>query len=251
MEGIPTLHPDAAPHSSPTVHLEGFDGPLDVLLLLIRQNDMNIYDIPIARITDQFLQYLDYAVTLDLVGLADFYAMAADLIHIKTRMLLPIEVNLEDSGFEDPRQELVEKLIEYQKFKKLSTLVEERVAAEDWNLEREKMQRPLPFEDAGLWEQVDTWTLLQDMQKIFLKYRNTGAQEIMGMVEEITVNEKLALLSELLDTKGECMFTDLLVRGGNVMDVICAFMAILEAVKARTAGIYQNRMFGDIKICRR
>ena len=101
-----------------------FEGPLDLLWALIRESKVNIYDIPIAQITEQYLEYLDYAVQTDLSDLSEFYSWAAKLIYIKSRMLLPVEFNYEDDDDEDPRQELVDKLIEYQKFKKLSSLME-------------------------------------------------------------------------------------------------------------------------------
>ena len=109
-----------------------FEGPLDLLLFLIKKQEINIYDIPIGEITEQFLEYLDYAVTTDLGNLTDFYAMAADLLYIKSKMLLPMENVLDDEDLEDPRQNLVEKLIEYQKFKKLSALMEEREDQNEW-----------------------------------------------------------------------------------------------------------------------
>jgi segregation and condensation protein A len=154
---------------------------------------------------------------------------------------------------EDPRTELVEQLIEYQKFKKLAELMEEQEEQSEWSFERKKIERILPFEnDENMWEKMDTWQLLQDMQKIFRNLTNVNPDEkILDMNEDITPPEKIALMNELLDKKGECMFTDLITRKGNELDVICAFMAILEAVKMKMADIYQNRMFGDIKICRK
>ncbi|MDR3284596.1 MAG: segregation/condensation protein A [Treponema sp.] len=233
-----------------TVALDNFEGPLDLLVFLIKKNDVNIYDIPIAQITEQFLEYLDYATEVDLANLTDFYAMAADLIYIKARMLLPVEADFDDDEAEDPRQALVEKLIEYQKYKKLSGLMAEQEALQDWNLEREKLQRVLPFEDTGLWEKVDTWDLLQDMQQLFKRLVTSASSErILDLFEEVSVNEKITLIQELLDTKGECFLTDLIARAGSLMDAVCAFMAILEAVKLKTVSIYQNRLFGDIKIC--
>ena len=125
-----------------------FEGPLDLLWCLIRENKINIYDIPIADITDQFLDYLDYAVELDLQDLSDFYIWAAKLAHIKSRMLLPVEVSYDDDeGMEDPRDELVEQLIEYQRFKKLSILMEEQEEQSEWSFERKKIERFLPFTD--------------------------------------------------------------------------------------------------------
>lgn len=231
-----------------------FEGPLDLLWSLIRENKINIYDIPIAEITEQFLDYLDYAVELNLQDLSEFYVWAAKLAHIKSRMLLPVEVDLDDGeNMEDPRQELVDQLIEYQRFKKLSALMEEQEEQSEWSFERKKIERILPFEDDDRqWERVDTWALLQDMQKIFRSITSAGAeQRILNLSEDISPNEKIALMTELLDKNGECMFTDLITRRGNELDVVCAFMAILEAVKLRIADIYQNRMFGDIKICKK
>jgi len=231
-----------------------FEGPLDLLWSLIRENKINIYDIPIAEITDQFLDYLDYAVETDLQDLSEFYSWAAKLIYIKSRMLLPVEVNFDDDeSMEDPREELVEQLIEYQRFKKLSELMEEQEEQSEWSFERKKIERFLPFDnDDSQWEKMDTWALLQDMQKIFRNLTNVNIDEkILNMNEDISPNEKITLMNELLEQNGECMFTDLITRKGNELDVICAFMAILEAVKLKMAEIYQNRMFGDIKICRK
>ncbi len=231
-----------------------FEGPLDLLLSLIRENKINIYDIPIAEITEQYLDYLDYAVELNLQDLSEFYLWAAKLVCIKSRMLLPVDVTYDgDESMEDPREELVEQLIEYQKFKKLSELMEEQEEQSEWSFERKKIERILPFEDDETqWEKMDTWQLLQDMQKIFRNLTNVNPDErILNMKEEITPNEKITLMNELLEKNGECMFTDLITRRGNELDVICAFMAILDAVKMKIADIYQNRMFGDIKICKK
>ncbi|MBQ9495163.1 MAG: segregation/condensation protein A [Treponema sp.] len=229
-----------------------FEGPLDLLWSLIRESKINIYDIPIAEITDQYLEYLDYAVQTDLGDLSEFYNWAAKLLYIKSRMLLPVEIAYDDDD-EDPRRELVNKLIEYQKFKRLSQLMEAQEDASEWNFERAKIQRVLPFDnDDAVWEQIDTWDLLQQMQKIFhgmmQQYSN---EKILNMYEEISINEKITLINEKLDDSGECMFTDLITRPGNEMDIICAFMAILEAVKSMMVLVFQNRLFGDIKICRR
>lgn len=229
-----------------------FEGPLDLLWSLIRESKINIYDIPIAQITEQYLDYLDSIVETDLTDLSDFYSWAAKLVYIKSRMMLPVDVPFDGDDIEDPRQELVEKLIEYQKFKKLTELMEEKEDDSAYTFERKKIQRMLPFDDAeSQWERVDTWELLQQMQKIFRtmvsKYSN---EKVLNMYEEISVNEKITLMNEKLDEAGSCMFTDLITRRGNEMDVICAFMALLEAVKFKMATIFQSRLFGDIKICK-
>src|SRR5574344_546360 len=230
-----------------------FEGPLDLLWTLIRESKVNIYDIPIAEITEQYLEYLDYAVQTDLGDLSEFYSWASKLIYIKSRMLLPVEIEADEFDTEDPRKELVDKLIEYQKFKKLSSLMEEQEDDSEWNFERKKIQRVLPFDESeSMWEQIDSWDLLQKMQAIFKSMVSQYSNEkILNMYEEISVNEKITLMNELFEKKNECMFTDLITREGNEMDIVCAFMAILEAVKFKMITIFQNKLFGDIKICKR
>lgn len=224
--------------------LKEFEGPLDLLLFLIKKNEVNIYDIPVAQITEQYLEYLSYSTELDLESLTEFHVMAATLLYIKSRMLLPVELELDDDN-EDPRQELVDKLIEYQKFKKLSVLMEEKEREAEWVIERKKLQRALPFAEEALWEKVDVWDLLKTFSGLMT---NLSSERIIDLYEEVTINEKLALMTELLENRGECSFTDLVVRSGSVMDIVCAFLAVLEAVKFRMVSIYQNRMFGDIAI---
>jgi segregation and condensation protein A len=228
-----------------TFKINDFEGPLDLLLFLIKKNEVNIYDIPIAHITEQYLQYLDYAISTDLANLTEFYAMAANLLYIKSRMLLPVEIIADDEEIDDPRQELVDKLIEYQKYKKLSELMEDKENEAEWVFERKKIQRALPFGEEELWERVDTWDLLKTFSNLVSSY---NSERIYDLYEEVSVNEKITLMNEILEQRGECMFTDLIVRKGNLMDIVCAFMALLEAVKFRMASIWQNRMFGDIKI---
>ncbi|HOF11937.1 MAG TPA: segregation/condensation protein A [Treponemataceae bacterium] len=228
-----------------TVKLESFEGPLDLLLFLIKKNEINIYDIPIAEITEQFLDYMDYAVSTDLHSLTEFYAMAADLLYIKSRLLLPVAVDFDGEDLEDPRKDLVDRLIEYQKFKKLTSLMEEKEAESEWSFERKRIQTVLPFEEEELWEKIDTWDLLKTFSTLVSSY---NSERILDLYEEISVSEKITLMNELLEERGECFFTDLIVRKENLLDIVCAFMAILEAVKFKMASIYQNRMFGDIKI---
>jgi segregation and condensation protein A len=223
--------------------LREFEGPLDLLLFLIKKNEINIYDIPIAQITEQYLEYLVSAPELDLDEISDFHAIAATLLLIKSRMLLPVETEFEDE--EDPRRELVEKLIEYQRFKKLSELMEEREREAEWMIERKRLQRALPFTEDELWEKVDIWDLLKTFAGLM---RNLSSERIIDLYEEVTVNEKITLLVELLENRGACSFTDLVVRNGSIMDIVCAFLALLEAVKIRMVQVLQNRMFGDILI---
>ena len=236
------MEPNAG--TSRNFRVKEFEGPLDLLLFLIRKNEVNIYDIPISQITEQYLEYLTYCAELDLEDLTEFHSMAANLLYIKSRMLLPVEISQDDDP-EDPRQDLVEKLIEYQKFRKLSELMEEKERETEWVGERKKIQRPLPFAEEDLWEEADIWDLLRTFSSLMASYSH---EQIINMYEEVSVNEKITLLSELLETHGECSFADLVIRNGSVLDIICAFLAILEAMKTRMILVLQNRIFGDIKI---
>ena len=224
--------------------LSEFEGPLDLLLFMIRKNEINIYDIPIAQITEQYLEYLRNAVSLDLEDLTAFHAMAATLLYIKSRTLLPIELD-EDDEASDPRQELVQRLIEYQKYKKLSQLMEGKEKEAEWVIERRRLQHTLPFTGDDMWEKADIWELLKTFSVLM---QNLPGESILDLYEEVTVNEKLTLLAELLENRGQCSFTDLVIRSHSPMDIVCSFLALLEAVKIRMIMIFQNRMFGDILI---
>jgi len=222
--------------------LSEFEGPLDLLLYMIRKNEINIYDIPIAQITEQYIDYLRSADSMDLEDLTGFHAMAAMLLYIKSKTLLPVE--MDDDFGEDPRAELVDRLIEYQKFKKLSELMVEKEKENEWMIERKRLQHNLPFTDDEMWEKVDIWDLLKTFSSLTV---NLPAERIIDLYEEITVNEKTTLLFEFFENKGECRFTELITRSG-ALDVVCSFLAVLEAAKMRLIVLYQNRMFGDILI---
>jgi segregation and condensation protein A len=243
----PTVTENCATGGAIGVHsfkLDDFEGSLDLLLFLIRKNEINIYDIPIAKITGQFLDYLRGADTMNLEETSEFHATAAMLLLIKSRTLLPVEMD-DDGELLDPRQELVDRLIEYQKFRKLSGEMEEKEKDAEWALERRRIQHSLPFNDDDLWEKADIWNLMKTFSELI---RKIPGERIFNMYEEVTVNEKITLLAELLENNGECYFTELIIRSKSVMDVVCTILAILEAVKTRMIIITQHVMFGDIKI---
>ncbi len=225
-------------------HIGDFDGPLDLLLFLIKKQEINIYDIPIARITEQYLEYLAYAAQIELEGLTEFYLMAATLLYIKSRMLLPVPIDLSEE-LSDPRQELVEKLIEYQKYKKLSELIGERENDASWLLDRNLTTNALPFPDEDIWEKIDIWDLVKTFSNIL---RQLSPEKIVDLYEEVTINEKVTFIRELLDEKKEFRFSDIISPRRTLLDVICAFFALLEMVKYKEIVVVQNRLFGDIKI---
>jgi segregation and condensation protein A len=226
--------------------LDDFEGPLDLLLFLVRKNEVNIYDIPIASITEQYLAFLRLAMAVDLDEITEFYQLAATLLYIKSRTLLPAQEGDDD---EDPRQELVEKLIEYQKFKRLAELMAEQEVESEWIWERKKKQPVLPFDDKDeFWDQIEVWDLLQTFSKIM---KGLSPQRLFDLYEEVSVNEKVALVYELLESRGSFLFTDLVTRPESLLDVVCAFLALLELVKGRQVILEQSRLFGDIRISAR
>lgn len=224
--------------------LKDFEGPLDLLLYLIKKNEVNIYDIPIALITDQFLSCLSDTTEINLDELTEFYALAATLLYIKSRMLLPIETDL-DAEIEDPRAIIVDKLIEYQKYKKLSELIEKKELETEFYMEKKNAQRMLPFQDENLWESIDVWDLLQTFTRFT---KSMSRERIIDLFEEVSINEKSALIYELLEKKESFEFEELIVRPNSIMDIICSFLALLEAVKYRIVSIAQHRLFGTILI---
>jgi segregation and condensation protein A len=235
--------PDNGATEKQHFHLKDFDGPLDLLLFLIKRSEVNIYDIPIASITEQYLAVLGWSAKPDLDTMSEFYLMAATLLYIKSRMLLPMELDLDDE-IEDPRRELVEKLIEYQKFRRLSDLMSDKEGRVEWIVERGRDQRILPFADDGIWGEVSVWDLLQTFSSLL---STLSAERIIDLYEEVSVNEKVTLIDEMLESRNELLFTDLL-RRRSVLEVVCAFFAVLEMVKARRITVFQNRLFGDIRI---
>jgi segregation and condensation protein A len=235
---------EAATQDKPSFKLGQFEGPLDLLLFLIKKAEVNIYDIPISKITEQYLEFLSYATKIDLENITEFYIMASTLLYIKSKMLLPIETNLDDE-IEDPRTELVEMLIEYQKYKKLSELMEEKEKEAEWLIERKQTQSILPFPDNDFWEQAEVWDLLKMFSSIV---SSLSSERIVDLYEEVTINEKLTLIRELIETQGEFLFTDLIKKGGSMLEIVCSFLAVLETAKSRQIIIYQNKLFGDIRI---
>lgn len=235
------------PLNERTFHLSDFEGPLDLLLYLIKKNEMNIYDIHLASITEQFLECLNSDSSADLDEVSEFYQMAATLLYIKSRSLLPhSEDDLEE--IDDPRKALIDQLIEYHRFKKLSELMEQREMEVEWFVERSTAQRPLPFADNpndDPWIPADSWDLLRAFASMV---RHFNSERIIDLYEEVTINEKIALINELLTQKGSFRFDDLIAKHSSPLDLACAFLAILDSTKNRLIRIRQHRLFGDILI---
>lgn len=234
----------------------GFDGPLDLLWHLIKKNEVSIYDIPVALITEQYLDALSHESKTSLGDLSEFYRWASILLRLKTQMMAPRPNPMDDTDISDPRDTLVEKLIEYQKYKRLATLMEEKAtitftAADDLLGYDESSLIHIAFYDRQNMR-IDTTACVDKMCSFFsaLMKRYSNAT-ILDLYESITVNEKTTLLHEILLYKPKVLFTELITRRKNKMDIICAFLALLEAVKTHAILIEQETTFGQITISRR
>ena len=241
-----TEHIDKEPDGTEFL-LESFEGPLDVLLFLIQKSEVNIYDIPISEITEQYLAYLNSAKDLELGNLTQFYKMAADLLYIKSRMLLPVDLDF-DEEYEDPRQELVERLLEYHKFRKYTEVLTNTGGGSEMFIMRKDSQFRLPFGDEELFDGIS----LQDLLSSFTRMMTSiTPSKVFNVYESVTVNEKIALMHELFETKEYITFEEVVVYLGEMLHIVCAFMAILDACKFRLIALEQSDSYGQILIRRR
>jgi len=229
--------------SLPRYRLDRFEGPLDLLLLLIRKNEVSIYDIHVTEITEQYLAYLKNCSKTNLDEISEFYLMAATLLSIKSKMLLPIDIDLEDE-LEDPRQELVGNLIEYEKFRKLTHLLSDREVQSKRTAKKKQGKVTLPLEEDS-WEEVDVWNLLKIFNRLM---KSLGGETSISIWEEVSINEKITLINEFLETRGEFDFYDICDGTGSLMEIISAFLAVLELAKIGVINLSQNGLFGNVRI---
>lgn len=231
------------------VALDIFEGPLDLLLYLIRREEVDICDIPIVKITDQYLQYLDLMRMLDLDIASEFLVMAATLLHIKSRMLLPPEerpVEEQMDEGEDPRMALVRQLLEYKKFKETAGYLSEREMEQQAVFARYVDKTFLPEPTDSPLTEVSIFDLISAFSDV-LK-RVTG--EPREIAEEVyTVTDKIAAIMELLAVRPALrfseLFKDVLVRA----EVVATFLALLELIRLKKIQAHQPRPFEEIEIC--
>ena len=227
------------------VQLEIFEGPLDLLLHLIKKNEVSITDIPIATITEQYLATLEVMQTFNLDVAGEFLVMAATLIHIKSRMLLPMADD-EDDAEEgtDPREELVRRLLEYQRFKDAADQLERREL-----LTRDVFVRsvaPAEAIPAPGFRDVSVFELLSALKRVLDRLPKDAVHEVM--LEKITVREKMTLLLDQLRTQRKILFESLFAEVTTRMEVVVTFLAMLELVKVRAIRIFQEEATGPIQI---
>ena len=209
------------------VRLVQFEGPLDLLLHLIRRDKINIYDIPISHITREYLAYIEIMQELELEVAGEFFVMAATLMRIKSQMLLPRHEGIEEEEV-DPRDELVRNLIEYRKFKEAATCFAEK--EED---RRMVFPRPVvrPPEDDAVEEreEVTIFDLLEALQGVF---KNLQQQAIYRVVpDSVTVEQKIETIRGNLERRREILFTELFSTGFTKIEIIVTFLALLEMIK--------------------
>ena len=240
-----------------SVKLEVFEGPLDLLLHLIDKNKIDIYDIPIVVITEQYLDYIKQMDTEDMNVMSEFLLMAATLLDIKCKMLLPKEIN-EEGEEEDPRAELVQKLLEYKMYKYMSFELKDR----QFNAEKYIYKKPtIPEEVAKYQAPLDYEVLLGDMnlKKLHTIFKETikrqgdkidPVRSQFGNIEkdEVNLDEKMAYIEKYIHMHERLSFRELLEKQHSKMEIIVTFLVILEMMKMGTILISQDNLFEDIII---
>lgn len=230
------------------VQLEVFEGPLDLLLYLIKKEEVDIYNIPIEKITTQYMEYLSLMRLLDLNIAGEFIVMAATLMMIKSRMLLPVEERPElEEEEEDPRWELVRQLVEYKKFKDAAMRLQERELSQEniFGLGSENIA--LDTEDTGVsLQDVSLFDLISVFKEVL---KNAGAEEIGEIIgHQFTIADKIEYVLCRISQNDRILFRSLFNAGASRQEIICTFLAVLELIRLRQLDVEQNEKFGEIML---
>jgi segregation and condensation protein A len=241
-EGGPLVQP-ARP--GVTFKLPRFEGPLDLLLHLIKRDEMDIHDIAIAHITKQYLQYIELMRMLDLDVAGEFLVMAATLMRIKAKMLLPLPSTADEEDEGDPREELVQRLIEYRLYKEAAVGLQEdeavrRTLHERGNPPTEDDAGPLPLAPATLFD------LLAALHRVMARKADEPVYSVQ--TEGYDIDELMSLLARTVAEEGQLRFSDVMRRARARMEIIVSFMALLELIKLGTVTCVQEANFADILI---
>lgn len=229
-----------------TFRLEGFEGPLDLLLHLIQKNELDIFNIPIALITEQYLEYLQLMKVLNLDIAGEYLLMASTLLHIKSKMLLPKSSEGEEEEGEDPREELVRRLLEYQKYKQAALELEKRPL-----LDRDvfiRLVATTPEEEPEEERiEVDLFGLLEAFQKVLERVKPETVHEVI--LEHLSVEDKIQEIMTLLERENRSMaFHRLFPEQASRRVVVITLLAILELVKMKRIRIFQLTPFETIRV---
>ncbi|MBN4054754.1 segregation/condensation protein A [Nitrospira defluvii] len=228
------------------IKLEEFEGPLELLLHLIKKNEINIYDIPIAPITEQYLEALNLMGSLNLASAGEFLVMAATLIHIKSKMLLPTS-SLEEED-DDPRSDLVSRLLEYQQYKEAAEQFQDREALWRDIYGRGPVSTPelspeeIPIADLGLYDLLDALNDLLEQRP------NPAVMEIT--TEMLTVKEKMQLILDQIDPLETILFEELFTEISSRHAIVVTFLALLEVIRLGLIRVLQGEVCGPLRLLR-
>jgi segregation and condensation protein A len=230
------------------ITLEVFEGPLDLLLYLIKKDEVDIYDIPIGRITDQYMEYLNLMKVLDLNIAGDFIVMSATLMLIKSRMLLPVEVRpeMDEEDEEDPRWDLVRQLVEYKKFKDAADHLEDLEVYQENIFGRESAHVDLGAPPEVDLHDASIFDLISALNDALDRAQEEDLQEIFA--EEYTVSQKVTYIVETIKATKRLCITDLFMGMRSRQEIICTFLAVLELIKLNRIAAVQDSHFGNIVV---
>ncbi len=233
------------------VRIENFEGPLDLLLHLIKKNEINIYDIPIAMIAQQYLSYIEAMKDLNLTVAGEFLVMAATLLQIKSKMLLPVEESAEDEeDGPDPREELVRRLLEYKTFKEAARQLDtqERMWREIYSRPVVARETSAESSDDAMLDNIGLFDLVDALQTIL--DRNPGKKLLEIIPDNLTVRDRMNAILEALEGQESIGFEALFEASCHRLVIIVTFLALLELIRLRTVRVYQAESFGPILVSR-
>lgn len=234
------------------IRLPAFEGPLDLLLYLIRRSEVDIYDIPIVRVTDQYIEVLGAMETLDLEAAGEFFVMASTLMYIKSRMLLPkkdqgTNEDVEDEDV-DPRWELVQQLLEYRKFKEAAEDIRKLILSSNDLIARigpkeavEAVERPLKPVD-----RVDLWNTFNQVLRRLTERIDEGQIN----AEQVTVSDRMEVVLLRIKHETSFLFSELFESTTTITTIVATFLAVLELTRLNKISLQQDRAFGDIRCMR-
>ncbi|MFH1888676.1 MAG: segregation/condensation protein A [Candidatus Omnitrophota bacterium] len=232
------------------IKLEIFEGPLDLLLYLVKKDHLNIYDIPIAQVTEQYLKYLDIMRLLNLDIAGEFLVMAATLIQIKSKMLLPVDESQgQEAEQEDPRAELVKRLLEYEKFKEIAQDLRERETDQRDIFKRPKAPEPQALQDnQGVYFEASLFDLITAFSSALEGISKEVFYEVIK--DEFTVESKVHDILHMLLVSVSLRLSDLFSKAKNKIEIVVTFLSILELIKMKEIVARQKGPFQDIEIIR-
>ncbi len=226
------------------VKLEIFEGPLDLLLYLVKKNEYDIFDIPIYEITKQYMDHIEYMQVLNLDVAGEYLVMASTLALIKSKLLLPPLPTMDEEEEEDPRMELALRLMEYERFKEAADKLDNfDILMRDVFLKG--AETSISTEDEVL-EDLSIYQLVSALRKVLMEAPKDTIHEVD--IHELSLIQRIAELSELITKRGEMVFEELFERGSEPMVIVVTFLALLELIKNRIIRIYQAQPFGIIRI---